>query len=94
MANTKSALKRIRIIKKRTLRNKMIRSSVKTMIKKFEKALEAGDIEGAKALFPQVVKKIDMAVSKGVIHRNTGNRKKSRLAIRLNRALAQQQVAQ
>nr|MBO2494220.1 30S ribosomal protein S20 [Clostridia bacterium] len=94
MANTKSALKRIRIIKKRTLRNKMIRSSVKTIIKKFEKALEAGDIEGAKALFPQVVKKIDMAVSKGVIHRNTGNRKKSRLAIRLNRALAQQQVAQ
>jgi len=72
----------------------MIRSSVKTIIKKFEKALEAGDIEGAKALFPQVVKKIDMAVSKGVIHRNTGNRKKSRLAIRLNRALAQQQVAQ
>jgi len=94
VANTKSALKRIRIIKKRTLRNKMIRSSVKTIIKKFEKALEAGDIEGAKALFPQVVKKIDMAVSKGVIHRNTGNRKKSRLAIRLNRALAQQQVAQ
>ncbi|MBM7581806.1 small subunit ribosomal protein S20 [Caldicoprobacter guelmensis] len=94
MANTKSALKRIRIIKKRTLRNKMIRSNVKTMIKKFERALEAGDIEGAKALFPQVVKRIDMAASKGVIHRNTANRKKSRLAIRLNRALAQQQAAQ
>ncbi len=94
MANTKSALKRIRIIKKRTLRNKMIRSNMKTMIKKFEKALETGDIDGAKALFPQVVKRIDMAVSKGVIHRNTANRKKSRLAIRLNRALAQQQAAQ
>lgn len=94
MANTKSALKRIKVIRKRTLRNKMIRSNVKTMIKKFEKALEAGDIEGAKTLFPQVVKRIDMAASKGVIHRNTANRKKSRLAIRLNRALAQQQAAQ
>jgi len=90
LANIKSAIKRARIIKAKTLRNKMIISNMKTMIKKFEKALAAGDLETAKALYPQVVKKIDMAASKGTIHKNTANRRKSKLAIRLNRAQAAQ----
>ncbi len=91
MAIIKSSIKRARAVKAKTLRNKMIMSNVRTIIKKFEKSLENGDIEGARSLYPQVVKRIDMAASKGTIHKNTANRKKSRLAIRLNKATASQQ---
>jgi len=91
LAIIKSSIKRARAVKAKTLRNKMIMSNVRTIIKKFEKSLENGDIEGARNLYPQVVKRIDMAASKGTIHKNTANRKKSRLAIRLNKATASQQ---
>ena len=89
MPNTKSAKKRVRQIKKRTLRNKAVKSEVKTWIKKFEAALADGDLENARALFPQVVKKIDMASAKGGFHKNAAARRKSRLAIKLNKAQAQ-----
>ena len=89
LPNTKSAKKRVRQIKKRTLRNKAVKSEVKTWIKKFEAALADGDLENARAVFPQVVKKIDMAAAKGVFHKNAAARRKSRLAIKLNKAQAQ-----
>ena len=91
MAIIKSSIKRARAVKAKTLRNKMIMSNVRTIIKKFEKSLENGDIEWARNLYPQVVNRIYMAASKGTIHKNTANRKKSRLAIRLNKATASQQ---
>jgi small subunit ribosomal protein S20 len=87
LANIKSAEKRARIAKIRTLRNKSYKSSVKTTIKKFELALEAGNIDDAKAAFVKAEKQLDKAVSKGIIHKNTAARKKSQLASKLNKAI-------
>ena len=84
MANIKSAKKRIKVIETKTLNNRMIKSALKTTIKKFEAAVEAKNVEDAKALFTSVTKSLDMAASKGVIHKNKAARKKSRLAATLN----------
>ena len=83
MQNIKSAEKRVKIIKKKTLRNNMIKSGYRTAIKKFETAVANGDKE-AKDLFVEATKKVDQACSKGVIKKNTASRKKSRLAKLLN----------
>ena len=84
MPNIKSAIKRVSVIEKKTLRNNMIKSGYKSAIKKFEQALEAGNIEEAKTLFSEATRKIDQACSKGVIVKNTAARKKSNLAKKLN----------
>ena len=86
MPNIKSAKKRVKIIEKKTLRNNMIKSAYKTSVKKFEAAIEAGNLEEAKTLFSEATKKIDQACSKGVIVKNTAARKKSNLAKKLNAA--------
>ena len=88
MPNIKSAIKRVSVIEKKTLRNNMIKSGYKSAVKKFEQALESGNIEEAKTLFSQATKKIDQACSKGVIVKNTAARKKSNLAKKLNAAKA------
>ena len=84
MPNIKSAIKRTKVIEKKTLRNNMIKSSYKTAVKKFEQAIEAGNVEEATALFQDATKKIDQACTKGVIVKNTAARKKSNLAKKLN----------
>lgn len=84
MANIKSAQKRIRVTEAKTLRNKMIKSALKTKIKKFEVAVDAKNAEDAKAAYIEASKALDMAASKGVIHNNKAANKKSRLALRLN----------
>ena len=88
MPNIKSAIKRVSVIEKKTLRNNMIKSGYKSAVKKFEQALESGNIEEAKTLFSQATKKIDQACSKGVIVKNTAARKKSNLAKKLNASIA------
>ena len=88
MPNIKSAIKRVSVIEKKTLRNNMIKSGYKSAVKKFEQALESGNIEEAKTLFSQATKKIYQACSKGVIVKNTAARKKSNLAKKLNAAIA------
>jgi small subunit ribosomal protein S20 len=84
MAHIKSAKKRIKVTETKTLKNRMIKSALKTTIKKFEAAIEAKNNEEAKALFTSVVKSLDMAATKGVVHKNMAARKKSRLAAKLN----------
>ena len=84
MANIKSAKKRIKVTEVKTLKNRMVKSALKTVIKKFEAAVEAKNVEEAKALYTSVVKSLDMAVTKGIVHKNMAARKKSRLAARLN----------
>ena len=84
MPNIKSAIKRVSVIEKKTLRNNMIKSGYRTAVRKFEEAVEAKDVENAKTLFVEASKKIDRACSKGVIVKNTAARKKSRLAKKLN----------
>ena len=88
MPNIKSAKKRVKVIEKKTLRNNMIKSSYKTAVKKFDEAIEAGNIEEAKKLFSEATKKIDQACTKGVIVKNTASRKKSSLSKKLNAAMA------
>ncbi len=88
MANIKSAKKRIKVTQTKTLRNQMVKSALKTIIKKFEVALDNNELESAKTIFSDVTKALDMAASKGVIHKNKAARKKSRLAIKLNKAQA------
>ena len=85
MANIKSAKKRIRVTEKKTLRNKMITSRVKTYIRKVEKAVEAGDKEAAKAALVPAVSEIAKAAHKGVFHKNTAARKVSRLTKAVNK---------
>ena len=83
MPNIKSAMKRVNVIEKKTLRNNMIKSGYKSAVKKFEQAVEAGNKEEATTLFSLATKKIDQACAKGVIVKNTAARKKSNLAKKL-----------
>ena len=85
MANIKSAKKRIEVIDKKTLRNKMIKSKVKTVIKKVEVAIAAGDKEAAQANLLVAISEIDKATSKGVYHKNNASRKVSRLTAAVNK---------
>ncbi len=84
MANSASAKKRIRQNEKRRKRNKRVRSNVRTAIRKFDVALDSGDVEVAEEAFRKVESTLDRAVIKGVWPRNRASRKTSRLAKRLN----------
>ena len=84
MPNIKSAIKRVNVIEKKTARNNMIKSGYKSAVKKFEQAVEDGNVEEAKTLLAEATKKIDQACTKGVIVKNTASRKKSNLAKKLN----------
>ncbi len=80
MANIKSAKKRIRTIKKKSILNNNVKSSMKTAIKKLEKLIQEGKKEEAKNNLNSVVKKIDKASVAGMIKKNTSSRYKSRLS--------------
>jgi len=80
VANHASAKKRIRQTEKRNARNKHIRSTVRTMVKRVRAAIAAGDGEGARTALAAASRRIDMAVSKGVYPRKTGSRYISRLS--------------
>lgn len=86
MPNIKSARKRVKVAKAKTLQNKRIKSGVKTIIKRFERTLHSKDADAANALYPEVTKKIDMAAAKGTLHKNAANRKKAKLALRMKAA--------
>ena len=80
MANIKSQIKRNRQNEKRRLRNKSVKSSLKTAIRKFHEATAAGDTEKAAVLMRDATRKLDKAVSKGVIHKNQAANRKSAIA--------------
>jgi small subunit ribosomal protein S20 len=88
MANTPGAKKAIRKIARRTEVNKARRSRVRTYLRKFEEALTGGDAGAAKEAFITAQSELMRAVSKGVVHKNTGARKVSRLAARLKKVAA------
>lgn len=85
MANHKSALKRIRQTAKRTVRNRHVRSTMRTHIKRVRTAVEAGDPTVAQAELALAITKIDKAASKGVIHKNQASRRVSRLQKAVNK---------
>ena len=79
MANIKSAEKRILQNERRRDRNRAYRSRMRTAVKRLRTAVESGDAEVAKELLPGTLRVIDESAQKGVIHRNTAARSKSRL---------------
>ncbi len=81
MANHKSALKRVRQTAKRTAHNRSMRADLRTNIKKFRLLNENGNPEQASDAYTNVQKSIDKAVTKGIMHKRTGARYKSRLAL-------------
>jgi small subunit ribosomal protein S20 len=83
MANTPGAKKSIRKIARRTEVNKARRSRVRTYLRKFEEAVSSGDAAAAGTAFIEAQSELMRAVGKGVVHKNTGARKVSRLAARL-----------
>ncbi len=84
MPNIKSAKKRVLVTETKTLKNKMFKTSLKTSVKKYEAAIEAGDKALAAATYKDAVKKIDKAVARNIIHKNAAARKKSIFTKKLN----------
>lgn len=80
MANIKSQIKRNRQNEAARERNKSVRSALKTAVRRFHEAAEAGDVEKAKTLAAEAGKKLDKAASKGVIHKNQAANRKSAVA--------------
>ncbi len=84
MANIKSQKKRIKTNEKRRVRNLSYRSELKTLVRKTREAIDAGDKELAEQSLRTASRKLDVAVSKGVIHKNQAKNRKSKLAVRVN----------
>jgi len=84
MAHSKSSKKRVFIGERNAARNKSIKSRVKTFVKKVLIAVEAKNVDEAKAALQVAYKELDKAVTKGVLKKNTASRKKSRLTLKVN----------
>lgn len=90
MANTKSAIKMIRVAQRRRQYNKPLRSTAKTYIDNAEKLIAAGRLEEARLAVNQAMSALDLAAERGVLHQNNAARRKSRLMHRLNQAIKAQ----
>lgn len=88
MANLKSAIKRVNTNATKRERNNAVKATMRTYIKRTVSLIEANDIENAKQSYQETLRMIDKAISKGVIHKNNGNRQKARLTKKLNAAVA------
>jgi small subunit ribosomal protein S20 len=84
VANIKSQIKRNRQNEKRRLRNKSVKSALKTAIRKFHEAAANGDAEGATVLLREAGRKLDKAASKGVIHKNQAANRKSAITKKMH----------
>ena len=84
MANIKSAKKRILVNQTKALQNQMVKSQLKTIIKKFNAAVASGDKAQASELYRLAVKKIVQAVARGILHKNNAAHKKSELTLKFN----------
>ncbi len=80
MANIKSQIKRIRTNEKARLRNKAVKSELKTYVRRVREAVAAGDKDAATTALQAATRKLDKAVSKGVIHANQAANRKSAIA--------------
>ena len=85
MANIKSQIKRIRTNEKARLRNKAVKSELKTFVRRVRESVAAGDKDAASTALVAASKKLDKAVSKGVIHANQAANKKSAIALAVNK---------
>ena len=85
MPNIKSAKKRVELAKAANAKNKAEKSALKSTIKKFDAALAEGNREQADSAYKAAVKTADQAVKKGILHKNTAARKKSSMAVKMNK---------
>ena len=83
MPSRKSALKHLRSDEKKRLRNARVKSTLKTLIGKFNLSIKQGDMEGARSLLTAISSALDKAAKRGIIHKRSADRKKSRLAKKL-----------
>ncbi|HHU22928.1 MAG TPA: 30S ribosomal protein S20 [Clostridiales bacterium] len=88
MPNIKSSTKRAKIERVRRVKNKAVKTALRTTIKKFNEAVAGGDREAAANAYKVAVKCVDQATAKGIIHKNNAARKKSKMALKFN-AMAQ-----
>lgn len=84
MPNIKSAKKRVKVSESKNLRNRMFKSQLKTTIRKFNAACEAGDKNAASEAYRAAVKKVDQAVAKNILHKNAAAHKKSQFTKAFN----------
>ena len=85
MPNIKSAKKRVKVISVKTLQNKMFKNSLRTIVKKFNLAVESGDKAAAEVAYKDAVKKIDQAAARGILHKNNAAHKKSQFTLMYNK---------
>lgn len=85
MPNIKSAKKRVELAKAANAKNKAEKSVLKSTIKKFDAAVAEGNREQADSAYKAAVKTVDQAVKKGILHKNTAARKKSSMAVKMNK---------
>lgn len=88
MANIKSALKRIRSSERKRVRNKPVRTALKTYVKSAQGNIAAGDVEMSAEAVVRAISALDKAAGKGIIHKNQAARRKSRLMSKLNKLSA------
>ena len=84
MPNIKSAKKRVKVTKAKNLQNQMAKSALKTVLKKFDAAVAAGDKSAAEAAYKVAVKAVDQAAAKHLLHKNNAAHKKSSMTLKLN----------
>ena len=84
MPNIKSAIKRVKINEKKNVQNTMIKSDMRTAVKKVEAAVVLNDATAAKSTYAEAASKLDKAAAKGLIHKNTASRQKARLMKQVN----------
>ena len=84
MPNIKSAKKRVKVTKAKNLQNQMAKSALKTVLKKFDAAVAAGDKSAAEAAYKVAVKAVDQAAAKHLLHNNNAAHKKSAMTLKLN----------
>lgn len=88
MANLKSAIKRVRTNEDRRVRNQAVKTNMRTHIKRVEHYVNENDVENANAAFQKATRVIDKAIQKGVVHKNNGNRQKTRMAKKIRNLTA------
>ena len=92
MANHVSALKRVRQTERRTAVNRANKSRIRGSLRALREAIQKGDVQAATAQYRETVSALDKSVQKGILHKNTASRYKSRLSARV-KALATRQAA-
>ena len=84
MPNIKSAKKRVKVTKAKNLQNQMAKSALKTVLKKIDAAVAAGDKSAAEDAYKDAVKAVDQAAAKHLLHKNNAAHKKSAMTLKLN----------